>query len=239
MSGISKFEIRTGLALLVCTLLLGGCDSLLGKGGKTKGTQEIVTTPAEVKKAALDRQIKRKFENPEAHFELGRLYQNEGRWAAAEYEYNTALSFDPVHRQAQAARVKVLLKDGDTAKAGLLADIYIQQASNSALASLKLALAFQKQELDDYAFTCYQQALRLSPNSAKIHRQIGYYYLSRGNKAQAQDYLSRSFQINPNQPDVAGELGRLGVRVEIPRKTEKGTKKLDKTVNQYNKRAKL
>jgi hypothetical protein len=49
--------------------------------------------------------------------------------------------------------------------------------------------------------------------------------------------LSRSFQLNPNQPDVAGELGRLGVAVKIPRKTEKNTdaKKLDKMVEKSGK----
>jgi tetratricopeptide (TPR) repeat protein len=89
--------------------------------------------------------------------------------------------------------------------------------------------------LDEYALTCYQQALRLAPNSAKINRQIGYYYLSKGNKAQGKDYLSRSFQLNPNQPDVAGELGRLGVVVKVPRKVQKQTKKLDKIVEESDK----
>jgi Flp pilus assembly protein TadD len=76
----------------------------------------------------------------------------------------------------------------------------------------------------------------MAPNSAKINRQIGYYYLSKGNKDVARDYLSRSFQLNPNQPEVAGELGRLGVAVKIPRKTEKSTKKLDKMVEKSEKK---
>jgi len=71
----------------------------------------------------------------------------------------------------------------------------------------------------------------LAPNSAKINRQIGYYYLSKNDKNRAKDYLTRSFQLNPNQPEVAGELGRLGVGVKIPRKTEKG-KRLDKIVEE-------
>ncbi len=229
MTGKQKF---IGLALLVCTLLFGGCG-LPGKSAKAP--KEIEITPTEKKKAELLRQIDRKFENPDAHFELGQLYQDEGLWAQAENQYKTALNFDPVHRRAQAARVKVLMDSGDTAKAELLADIYMEQASNSAAGSLRLALAFQKQGLDENALTCYRQALRLAPNSAKINRQIGYYYLSKSNKEQAREYLSRSFQLNPNQPEVAGELGRLGVAVRIPRKTEKGTKKLDKIVEQSDK----
>ena len=224
MAGIRTFAIQVSLALLVCVLLFSGCDS-----GKTK---EVEMALAEKEKAGLLRQIDRKFENPDAHFELGRLYQADGLWSQAEHQYNIALSFEPTHREAQAARVKVLLDSGDTTRAELLADEYMGQASVSAAGSLRLALAFQKQALDEYALACYRQALRLAPNSAKINRQIGYYYLSKNDKARAQDYLTRSFQLNPNQPEVAGELGRLGTEVKIPRKTEKRTKKLDKIVEE-------
>ncbi len=229
MTAIRKFQIQAGLALLVCALLFGGCD-----GGKAKAPQvdEVKRTPAEEKKAKLLRRVDREFENPETHFELGQLYQADGLWSQAEHQYNITLNFDPTHREAQAARVKVLLESGDTAKAKLLADEYMGQASISAGGSLRLALAFQKQALDEYALACYQQALRLAPSSAKINRQIGYYYLSKNDKARAHDYLTRSFQLNPNQPEVAGELGRLGVPVRIPRKTEKRTKRLDKIVEE-------
>lgn len=217
--------------LLLCSftlLLLSGCNSF-GRAGRPR-PDEVARAPAEEKKARLLKRLDRKFENPEAHFELGRLYQANGLWAQAEYYYNNVLSFDPVHRGAQAARVKVLLAGGDTAKAELLAEEYMNQASNSAEKSLRLALAFQEQQLDEYAFACYQQALRLAPNSPRINRQIGYYYLSKNEDARAKDFLVRSFQLNRNQPDVARELGRLGVVVERPRKTEKRTKKLDKIV---------
>jgi Flp pilus assembly protein TadD len=76
------------------------------------------------------------------------------------------------------------------------------------------------------------QALRLAPNSARVHRQLGYYYLSKNDKVRGEEYLKRSFQLDPVQPEVAGELGRLGVEVRIPRKTEKRTKKIDKTAEE-------
>jgi Tfp pilus assembly protein PilF len=213
----------------MCILLSAGCNSS-GTGKKAREPKGLETTSTDQEKTELLKKIDRKFENSDAHFELGQLYQKDGLWTRAEYEYNTALSFEPAHRPAQAGMVKVLMASGDTAKAEIYADIYTNQVANSAAGSLRLALAFQQQGLDEYALGCYQQALRLAPNSAKINRQIGYYHLSKGNGAVAQVYLSRSFQLNPNQPDVAGELGRLGVPVRIPRKTVKGTKKLDKIV---------
>ncbi len=232
MAGIRTFAIQASLAFLVCALLFGGCNS-----GKAKAPQvdEVKRTPAEEKKARLLRRVDRKFESPETHFKLGQLYQADGLWSQAEHEYNIALRFDPAHRDAQAAMVKVLADSGDTAKSELSAEIYMNQASSSAAGSLRLALAFQKQELDEYALACYWQALHLAPNSAKINRQIGYYYLSKNDTVRAKDYLTRSFQLNSNQPEVSGQLGRLGVEIKRPRKVEKDTRKLDKIVEQSDK----
>jgi tetratricopeptide (TPR) repeat protein len=215
-------------AFLTCALLFVGCDFL----GGGKKAEEIGKMPEEEKKAELLKSIDKKFDNPEAHYKLGRLYQADGLWTQAETCYNTALRFDPGHRAAQAAMVKVLLESGNTARGELYADIYMNQVGSSAAGSLRLGLAFQKEQLDEYAMSCYRQAQRLAPGSAKIQRQIGYYYLSKNDKVLAKEYLMRSFALDPKQPEVAGELGRLGVAVEIPRRVEKSTKKLDKIVEQ-------
>ena len=229
-----------GLTLLICTCLLSGCNSSRkDTNARPPRVDKVAKTDAEQKKARLLRQIDRKFENPGAHFELGQLYQADGLWAQAENEYKTALNFDPAYRPPQAARVKVLMQGGDEPMATLLANEYISQASTSAAGSLKLALAFQKEMLDEYALACYQQALHLAPTSAKINRQIGYYYLSKNDKVRAVEYLKRSFQLNPMQPEVAGELGRLGVTIRIPRKTQKHTKKLDRIIEMDNKGTEL
>jgi len=227
------------LAILTYALLFGGCGPS-GKGGKAQAprTDEVKRTPADQKKAKLLKRIDRKFENPKTHFQLGQLYQADGLWAEAKYHYNIALRFDPVYWSAQAAMVKVLQESGDTAKAKLSAEIYMNQAAASAEKSLQLGLAFQEQGLDEYALACYQRALHLAPNSANINKHIGYHHLRKGDKTRAKQYLTRSFELNPMQPEVASELGRLGVKVEIPRKTPKSTKKLDKIVEQAGKKAK-
>jgi len=158
------------------------------------GTDKVKRTPAEQKKSALLKTLDRKFENPDAHYELGQLYQSERRWIKAEYHYNVALSFDPIHREAQAAMVKLFFDSEDTAKAKTYADIYMNQVVGSASGSFRLGFAFQKQLLDEYAFDCYMQALQLAPNSAKVHRQLGYYYLAKNDKVRGEEYLKRSFQ---------------------------------------------
>jgi tetratricopeptide (TPR) repeat protein len=215
-----------GLVLLVAALI-GGC----GKKNELE-TTDIGLTDVGQKKGDLLVKIEKKYENPEAHYELGKLYQADGLWNKAEWEYNVALGFDPVHRRAQAAIVKLLAESGNEARSKLTAEIYMNQVSSSAQASLRLGQAFQKELMDDYALACYQQALALAPNAAAIHRQIGYYYLSKLDTVRAQEYLKRSFQLDPYQAEVAGELGRMGVVVQIPRKTEADTKKFDEILSQ-------
>lgn len=220
-----------GLVFLICTLLIfGGCA---GNGKKAK---EVAKTPTDKKREALLKKIDNKFEDPESHYELGQLYQADGMWSQAEYCYNTTLSFDPVHRDAQASLVKVLKDGGNAAKSEATADVFTNQVVSSAEGSLRLGLAFQKQGLDDYALRCYNQALQLAPDSARINRQIGYYYLSKGDKARAKEYLTRSFQLNSQQPDVAGELGKMGVAVRIPKKGQASPEKLDNIVEKSEKK---
>lgn len=203
---VRRIIIITAVVVMVSS---GGCN----RGDRAEKATGISETPQDKEKAQLMSQIDNKWESPEAHYKLGQLYQNDGLWAKAQYEYNIALSFDPAHRGAQAATIYVLQAMGDKDKAAMTADTYIMQTSGSAEESLRLALAFQKEKLDELALRSYQQALRLAPSSAKVNRQIGYYYLSKGDKVRASEYLYRSFQLNRNQADVAGELGRLGVDV--------------------------
>ena len=221
-------------ALFICAVLLTGCvETTESDKIKTPRVDKITQTTGQEKKLKLLKAIERRFENPDAHFELGQVYQAEGLLVSAEYHYNTALRFDPVHRDAQAAMVKMMTESGDTAKAKLLADTYMREVSNSAEGSCRLASAFQKQGLDEYTLACCQQVLRLEPNSAEGHKLIGYYYLSKNDKVRARDYLSRSFEIKPNQSDVALTLGQLGVEIKIPQKTEIDINKdTTKTYNQ-------
>jgi tetratricopeptide (TPR) repeat protein len=209
--------------LLLCTTLLVGC-----KSRQVAGTGGVQTIPPAQRKAELLKTLDRKFENPQAHYELGQVYLAEKQWLKAEYHFSQAISFDPAHSEAQAAMVKVFIESGDTAKSKTYADIYMNQAAGSASASFRLGLAFQKQLLDEYAFDCYMQAIHLDPTFAKVHKQLGYYYLGKNDKVRAEEYFKRSFNLDPVQPDVAGELGRLGVEVRIPGKAERNTRKVNK-----------
>jgi len=174
------------------------------------------TPPSDKTETQLLADLNTKFENPQAHYELARVYHKSQNWTKAEYHYNIALGFDPANRAAQAGLVKLFIDRGDKAKAEQEANSYIRQASISVTETLRLGWEFEQLGMDDYALRCYRQAIAAAPDSDAANKQIGLYYLGKGDSANAKQYLMRSFELNPRQPDVAGALGRLGVVVQTP-----------------------
>ena len=200
--------------LLVSVLLvIWGCEQT---PQRVASTSQIGTAPADENEARLLAELDQKFENPQAHYELARLYHKSQNWSKAEREYGYAISFQPGNKAAQAGLVKMYIDKGDTAKGEQFANSYLRQAAGSTTETLRLAAEFQKLGMDDYAFRGLQQALAAAPNSYEANRDMGMYYLGKNDTAKAKQYLVRSFEINPRQPDVAGALGRLGVVVELP-----------------------
>jgi tetratricopeptide (TPR) repeat protein len=196
---------------ILCALFVIGC-----RNTSTARVDQNVRAATDIHKAELLKELDKKWENPPVHFELGQLYHAAGDYSKAEYYYNIALGFNPAYREVQAAMVKVQLDKGDKTKADWVANGYMTQVASMPEQLLSLGVAFEKQGLDDYALKCYQEALKTAPDSSAVNRQLGYYYLAKNKKDLAKEYFIRSFQLNPDQPDVAGELGRLGVAVRIP-----------------------
>jgi protein O-GlcNAc transferase len=197
--------------IVLCTLAIPGCRPTGSAGVSAAGR-----TATDIRIAQLQQELNKKWENPVAHYELGQLYHSQGNWSKADWHYDQAISFNPVYREAQTAKVKMQFDMGDRSKGEYLANMYISQASSSPEQLLTLGSAFEKQNLNDYALKCYDTALKMAPDSAPVNRQLGYYYLTNNKPEQAKDFFVRSFQLNPNQADVANELGKLGVAVRIP-----------------------
>ena len=216
---------------LVC-MIINGCGGQQKTATGEKINDKELVSQSDVKKSQLLRQLDKKYADAKTHYELGKLYHSEGQWDKAEWEYNKALAFNPVDHDAQASIVKLLVDKGDKQRSETIADMYISQASVSARHSLLLGRAFQERGLDEYALTCYLQAHNLAPNSVVINKQLGNFYLMKGDKANAEVYLRRSFELDPYQPEVAGQLGKLGVQVEVPKRpSNKDQKSIDKEKN--------
>jgi uncharacterized protein HemY len=198
--------------IVLCALALSGCRT----GGSAGVSSASGRTAVDIRIAQLQQELNKKWESPAAHYELGQLYHSQGNWSKADWYYDQAISFNPVYREAQTAKVKMQFDRGDRSKGEYLANMYISQASSSPDQLLTLGMAFEKQHLNDYALKCYDTALKMMPDSAPVNRQLGYFYLANNQPEQAKEFFVRSFQLNPNQADIANELGKLGVAVRIP-----------------------
>lgn len=166
--------------------------------------------------AQLLAELDKKWENPRAHYELARLYHKAQNWNKAEWYYSNTLGLDPANKAAQAGQVKLFIDRGETAKAEQFANGYIRQAASSVRETLRLGWEFRQLNMDDYALRCFRQALDADPNSAEANKQIGFFYRDKGDTPKAKQYLLRSFELDPRQPEVAGALGKMGVVVELP-----------------------
>lgn len=233
---MAKFFRTLFIIVGLVFIIAAGCNKQQKTATGEKISDKELTSTADRQKTAILKDIDRKYENPKAHYELGKLYHSQGLWDQAEWEYNKALAFDPMHHDAQASIVKLLIDKNDAVRSEVIADMYMSQSSVSAKHSLLLGRAFQDRTLDDYAIACYQQAHRLAPNSVAINKQIGYYYLWKKDDANAEMYLRRAFDLDPSQAEIAGELGRLGVKVQTPQKKSQNAKKLDKMAEKQDKK---
>lgn len=196
--------------LIVFAAVLLGCQDVQPR------TAHSELTEANKRKMELLDAVDRRYENPDAHYQLGELYFDEGQYEKAAFHFNVAIGFDPVHYKAMASRVKALNYAKNTTQSRSDAQTYLEQARTSSQASILLGRAFQAEKLPEYALSAFKQAVRIAPTSPETNKQLAYYYLSRDNRKLAERYFSISFEMDPYQGDVAAELGRLGIIVESP-----------------------
>jgi tetratricopeptide (TPR) repeat protein len=208
----ARGSVACGLLVYVL-VVLGGCS---GTTAQKSLVDPAGTPPTDKTEAQLLADLNTKFEDPQAHYELARVYHKAQNWNKAEYHYNVALGFNPANRAAQAGFVKMFADRGNKTKAEQEANSYIRQAGISVKETLRLGWEFEQLGMDEYALRCYRQAIAAAPDSDAANKQIGLYYLGKGDSANAKVYLMRSFELNPRQPDIAGALGRLGVVVQTP-----------------------
>jgi Tfp pilus assembly protein PilF len=209
-------HVLWGIALFT----LWGCEPVARPVTTSSTTPAVSSDRTE---AQLLAQLDAKYENPQVHYELARLYHKSQNWLKADFHYQRAISFDPAFRAAQAGQIKMFIDRGETAKAEQYANGYIRQAGGAVNEMMWLGWEFEQVGLDVYALRCYRQALAAAPDAPQTNRQIGFYYMTKGDQAQAKQYLMRSFELAPRQPDVAGALGRLGVVVQAPVQPEPAT----------------
>jgi len=206
------YKFRFAITLFVVGLLTAGCPNQASRPVQADARKNVKLAPIEDEGTLLG-EIEKDFSNADLHYRLGRVYNQKGQMASAEFEYERALVFDPLHFDAQAALVKLWQDSGNTARANQEIDRYIDRAGN-AKNLIGLGTAFHRQAMLEPAKRCYDLAVQRDPQNPAAYKQLGLYYLSRNDKAAATQMFAKSFELDPYQSDVAMELGRLGVTVK-------------------------
>ena len=217
-------HILLGFIVISLTLLTGCQEPQVNSGN-------VPPVRSDIRKTEIRQKLEKNYANADLHYELGKIYQSEGQWGKA---IRRAIGYDPVNWEAAAASVKTLYQAGKDDRATIMTENYIDEAGYSATSSLQLGKAFQDEQLEDEALSCYQQALRIAPNSAGLNKQIGFYYLAKNDQARAEQYFRRSFQIKPD-PEVAGALGRMGIAIGLPKPTTGTANDVDKMLENESK----
>jgi tetratricopeptide (TPR) repeat protein len=163
----------------------------------------------------LLQQINLKFESPDAHYKLARLYHSQQQWVKAEYEYNIAIGFSPLNKLPEAGLIKMYEDWGRKEQPQAALD-KAMHSCNTDEELVMLAKALQKENLRIQAEACYEYALTVAKNKGGIYKEMGYYFLAIDDKVRAEDAFRKSLEIRPYQPDVSAELGRMGVKVVAP-----------------------
>lgn len=160
-------------------------------------------------------QINQKFESPDAHYKLAKIYHAQQQWIKAEYEYNIAIGFSPANKWPDAGLVR-LYEDWNRADKAQAAMDKAMQTCTTDEGLVMLAKALERENLRKRAMECYEYAAKVALNKGGIYKEMGYYYLSIGDKVRAEDAFRKSLELRPYQPDVSAELGRMGVKVVAP-----------------------
>jgi len=139
---------------------------------------------------------------PEAHYNLGMVYKEQGRLNEAVSEYKQATQCDPQYSEAFSGLGVVKLMQGSPAEAAEEFKRAIQINSGNSTAHYGLGKSFLKMGMVDQAIKELNTALYQYPNSAPTHLAMGEAYDTQGNTVAAIKEYQESIRIKPENPDA-------------------------------------
>ncbi|HUW81305.1 MAG TPA: tetratricopeptide repeat protein [Phycisphaerae bacterium] len=175
-------------------------------------------------KAYFEQAWKMDRERPVTLYNLGRCAMamgqqrfRQGRFAAslryldeAIHWFDSAIESFPGYTDAQIAHVQALDLQGKYRKAlqaAEWADTYVGPGAKQ-----KLVLAGHYERIGDLdeALLCYRQAAAIESDNSYVRAELGRFYARQGLTSQARAEFQRAQELRPTDPDVAGDLARLG-----------------------------
>jgi tetratricopeptide (TPR) repeat protein len=153
--------------------------------------------------------LEKKKDSPVHHDWLGQVYMRMGKADKAELAFTTAINLapkDPEFRLSLGA-LKVVQGKLDEARAAY--EEALKLRPNQFLALYNLGNISAMQGRMDAAIDLLHQAERTGPPNFALFNALAQAYQEKGDLARAAEYLKRSLQARPNQPDRQAALKRI------------------------------
>lgn len=139
---------------------------------------------------------------PEAHYNLGMCYKEQGRLDEAVKEFKSAVQCDPQYSEALAGLGITKLMQNSPAEAAEEFKKAIQANSGNSTAHYGLGKAYLKMGMVDQAIKELNTALYQFPNSAPTRLAMGEAYQTQGNTVAAIKEYQESIRIKPENPEA-------------------------------------
>ena len=217
------------ILVLAAGLVLSGCnfyhaDQVTQRGIEAYDTGKQAQKYGDVEKATTCyRKAKDEFQTAvendptgsNRHFNLGRVCQDLKEYDQAVREYDLAIQYFPGNSQAHWGKIYCLVNKGAPQE-------QINEAVSTAVKDVKLdpgriyltwARGYYHTGRTSEMPAMLDKAAQASPKDAYVQATVGRFYQAIGDTGSAIKHLVIAYELNPNQPGVAYDLGVLGQRI--------------------------
>ncbi len=129
--------------------------------------------------------------------------------------FDRAISAFPGYRRAVQGKTDALKLKGLHEAALEITDWAADQSALHPNLLLLKARAYARSGDMDKAQLTFVQAVRMEPENAVLHAELGLFYMRFGNDFEAVRSLKRAYSLNPGAPGVVAALARLGALSEL------------------------
>jgi tetratricopeptide (TPR) repeat protein len=161
----------------------------------------------------LEAAIAKNKSSPVHHDWLGQVYMRSGQVDKAETAFSTAIALAPKVPEFRISLGSLRTQEGklDEARAAFEEALTLRPDQPLALYNMGVISAMQKEF--DKAIDFFHRAERAGPPNHALYNSLAQLYEEKGQPERAIEYLKRSLQMRPDQPERKAELDRLQGRV--------------------------
>ena len=158
---------------------------------------------------SLEKAIELDPKNNLAYVELGRLYQDHGKYFQAENLFKKAIELEPKNDLAYVGLGRLYLRQGKLSQTEVFFKKAIELNSKNDLAYVGFGEFYILQDKSLQAEDSYKKAIELNPENENAYLDLGRLYWNQGKLSQAEASFKKAGELNPKNGNAYLRLGRL------------------------------